>query len=111
DIRTLARDYVGERDVALDRIAANAGHAYRAAADDACREEVGRRRRIALDVHATRRPIVRACGHVECRSVRRAYGYAEAFHQPYRDLDVRARNERRRQRDSRRDVLRATRER
>ena len=50
DRRAHPGEHVGERDVALDRMASDAGDAHGTAADRARREKVRGRRRVALDV-------------------------------------------------------------
>ena len=79
---------LGEFDVALDRITPDTLDAHRSAADGAKRQEIGRRRRIALDINGPRRHVAAARPDRETLPALTLDDNAKARHRRQRDLDV-----------------------
>ena len=111
DIGALLRQHIGKTNVALNRIARNAGDANRSAADDAGRQEIRRGRCVAFDIDYARASIMSAGWNVKRFLIGRVDGDAETPHKIRRHRNVRLRDQRRRQRNARSTRLRAARER
>jgi hypothetical protein len=79
---------LGKTHIALDGIAPDTFDPQRAAADGAQGQEIGRRRGVALDMHAARRPIARAGRHAEALRAHARHLHAETRHAGERDVDV-----------------------
>ncbi len=91
--RAHSRQRVGEGDVTLDRIAADAGDAHRSAGDGTRREKIRCRRGVALDANGAGTFISRRRGDDEGTEVVVRDGHAEAAHQVQRQADIGLRDE------------------